>query len=446
MTADPSRTRISRNDRSPASSTQRSGVSKNGAVARKSPAVSIPGRLERHPFESAVHPVLPMTPPVVSQTRAAPTASAALGWLYAAAALLAGGIAASSDRSGTALWFGLGLAAVAIELWRSRRRRCAGAGVVGPYTLERKVGEGGMGVVYKASHTLLGRPAAIKFLAPTHAGEHAALRFEREVQVTSRLTHPNTISIYDFGRTADGAFYYAMEYVDGLDLQTLVERHGPQPPARVAHLVAQVASALAEAHAAGLIHRDVKPANVMVCERGGMLDVVKVLDFGLAKEKNAGTDAATRDDGRILGTPLYLPPEALTAPESVDERSDLYSLGALGYFLLTGTAPFTGSNVTDVCYQHLHAAPVPVSLRAPGPIPRELERLVMSCLAKSRAARPGSAALLNAALLPLAAEWTQSRAARLRAEARVAPAPVSPASESRSEDGRQYAPTVALAA
>jgi serine/threonine-protein kinase len=325
----------------------------------------------------------------------------------------------------------------ALELWRSRPRARGEQAVIGAYTLEEKVGEGGMGVVYKATHSLLDRPAAIKFLADSRAGERAVQRFEREVRVTSRLTHPNTISIYDFGRTDDGAFYYAMEYVDGLDLQTLVERHGPQPPARVAHLLAQLAGALAEAHGAGLIHRDVKPANVMVCERGGMLDVVKVLDFGLVQATEEDGDGSSGDRDRIVGTPLYLSPEALTCPQNLDPRSDLYALGAVGYFLLSGSAPFSGTSVVDVCRQHLHSPPVPVSLRVPAPVPRELEKLVMSCLAKSRDERPPSAAALHVALLPLATEWTQSRARRWWADGTRTAA---------SRAVEPFAPTVALAA
>jgi serine/threonine-protein kinase len=236
-------------------------------------------------------------------------------------------------------------------------------------------------------------------------------RFEREVQLTSLLTHPNTISVYDFGRTADGSFYYAMEYVDGLDLETLVEHHGPQDPARVAHLLVQLAGALQEAHEIGLIHRDVKPANVMVCQRGGALDVVKVLDFGLIKE--IGEMDPTRSEAhRIVGTPLYLAPEMLTAPEDINARSDLYAVGAVGYFLLTGVPPFVGESLVEVCAHHLHSAPVPPSERVETPIPREFEALILACLAKSPEARPASAAALQAALRELSAEWTQERAAR----------------------------------
>jgi serine/threonine-protein kinase len=236
-------------------------------------------------------------------------------------------------------------------------------------------------------------------------------RFEREVQLTSRLSHPNTISIYDFGRTEQGEFYYAMEYLDGLDLQTLVEQEGPQEPARVAHLLAQLCGALSEAHGAGLIHRDIKPANVVVCERGGVKDVVKVLDFGLSKElENPRMEVTLSNVQTIVGTPLYLSPEALLAPDTMDGRSDLYAVGAVGYFLLTGTPPFSGSGLLEVCAQHLHTSPVPPSQRARGPIPARFEALILSCLEKSMDERPQSAAALRDALLALASESSEPRA------------------------------------
>src|SRR4029077_236110 len=192
----------------------------------------------------------------------------------------------------------------------------------------------------------------------------------------SMLTHPNTIAIYDFGRTEEGSFYYAMEYLDGFTLQSLVEREGPQDPARVAHILVQLTGALMEAHRAGLIHRDVKPANVMLCERGGMAYVVKVLDFGLTKELEGRGDVTQSDLHRIVGTPLYMCPEALTAPETVDPRSDLYAVGAVGYFLLTSVPPFSGNTLVEVCGHHLHSAPVPPSKRRGSPIPRRLEALI----------------------------------------------------------------------
>jgi serine/threonine-protein kinase len=405
--------------------------------------MSIPARPERHPIESTNPPDPPMSP--LAATRTKTSAAAVLGWVSSGFSLLAGVILALTGRAEALLALLPALAAGVAELRRVLCSDHAPNDRVGAYELEGKLGEGGMGVVYKANHALLGRPAAIKFLASAQASEHALLRFEREVRVTSRLTHPNTISIYDFGRTAGGAFYYAMEYVDGLDLQTLVERRGPQPPARVAHLLAQLAGALAEAHAAGLIHRDVKPANVMVCERGGMLDVVKVLDFGLVKETNARS-AASSDGELVVGTPLYLSPEAITAPESVDARSDLYALGALGYFLLTGGAPFSGTDVVDVCRKHLYASPVPISLRTPAPVPHVLATLVMSCLAKSRDDRPVSADAVRAALSPLAAEWTQRRAAATWTDDAGASATGPAGSAGDSICGRAFAPTIALAA
>jgi serine/threonine protein kinase len=284
---------------------------------------------------------------------------------------------------------------------------------LGSYTLGEKIGEGGMGVVYKAQHAMLKRPTAVKLLPAERAAGRDLERFEREVQLTSTLTHPNTISVYDFGRTSEGSFYYAMEYLDGLDLQALVEKTGPQPPARVAHLLSQLCGALAEAHDVGLLHRDVKPANVFLCERGGMRDVVKVLDFGLIKEFGSRSDDTPQTEtNAIVGTPMYLAPEAVTAPETMDGRSDLYAVGALGYFLLTGAPPFSGKTLIDVCCQHLHAAPMPPSARVASSIPAELEELIMSCLAKSPARRPADAATLQRALRPLAAAWTQDVAAR----------------------------------
>jgi len=300
-------------------------------------------------------------------------------------------------------------ALIAFVLLSVSHRRLVATPSAGQYALSEKIGEGGMGVVYKGSHPLLERPVAIKVLPPERASRENIQRFQREVQRTSRLTHPNTISVYDFGRTRQGLFFYAMEYIDGLDLQTLVERHGALDPARVAHILSQLAGALSEAHTAGLVHRDVKPANVMLCERGGMLDVVKVLDFGLSQ----ALDGQNADDSqRLLGTPLYLSPEALTSPERLDERSDLYALGAVGYFLLTGAPPFCGENVAQVCEQHLHDTPSSPSRRSAAPIPHELEALIMSCLSKSPEQRPASASALQAALGPLAAGWNQARAER----------------------------------
>jgi eukaryotic-like serine/threonine-protein kinase len=278
---------------------------------------------------------------------------------------------------------------------------------VGQYVLGEKLGEGGMGVVYRAEHVLQGRTVAIKLLPERHASPENIARFEREARLTAGLSHPNTIAVSDVGRTPDGLPYYAMECVEGCDLQALVEREGPLPAARVADLLAQLAGALSEVHAAGLIHRDVKPANVMLCERAGANDAVKLIDFGLSL---ALEERFSRTPGQLAGTPLYLPPEAITAPETQDPRSDLYSLGALGYFLLTGATPFEGRNLAELCGHHVHSAPLPPSKRRGAALPTELEALILACLAKSPGARPASAAALRAALLPLAECWTVEHA------------------------------------
>jgi serine/threonine protein kinase len=282
---------------------------------------------------------------------------------------------------------------------------------LGRYELMRKVGEGGMGAVYLARHAMLRRPTAIKLLRPETSSEESLIRFEREVQVTSALTHPNTISIYDYGRTPEGVFYYAMEYLEGLTLGHLVEHDGAQPPARVVHIMKQVCASLAEAHATGLIHRDLKPANVMLCEQGRVLDFVKVLDFGLVRTlANEESIAVTQLDS-LTGTPLYLSPEAVENPESLDQRADLYQLGAIAYYLLTGRHVFKGQNVVEVVGQHLHSEPEPPSKALGKPLPPELEAIVLRCLAKRPEDRPDDAFALGRAFSECGVEpWTQSDA------------------------------------
>ena len=264
---------------------------------------------------------------------------------------------------------------------------------LGQYTLIERLGEGGMGVVYRASHAMLRRPTAVKLLPPEKIGEASLARFEHEVQQTALLTHPNTITIYDYGRTPDGIFYYAMEYLDGVDLERLIERHGPQPPARVVHVLRQVASALVEAHAHGLIHRDVKPANVYLCRYGGARDVAKVLDFGLVKDTTSEGNVALSQANSVTGTPLYMAPEAVGGSEGIDGRADLYALAAVGYYLLCGEHVFDGGNLVEVLGHHLHSTPVPPSERLgePGVIPEALERFILRGLAKSPAERPRDA-------------------------------------------------------
>jgi serine/threonine-protein kinase len=295
------------------------------------------------------------------------------------------------------------------------RRDAQQARVLGQYTLESKLGEGGMGVVWRARHALLRRPTAVKLLAPHRAGELAIRRFEREVQLTACLTHPNSVAIYDYGRTRDGIFYYAMEYLEGTDLEQLVTEHGPQPPGRVVHVLRQICGALAEAHDLGLVHRDVKPANILLSPRRNEHEVSKIVDFGLVKsfELDVGQSASISAINTVTGTPLYLAPEAILARELIDGRSDIYALGAVAWFLLVGRPPFEGESVVEVCARHLHEAPARPSVALGRPIPTDLEDVVLSCLEKNRDARPLNARTLRSKLEACSAadEWTAQRAA-----------------------------------
>jgi serine/threonine protein kinase len=282
---------------------------------------------------------------------------------------------------------------------------------LGQYSLEEKIGEGGMGVVYRARHALMRRDTAVKLLSSGLADPAAIARFEREVCLTCQLTHPNTIQVYDYGHTPDGIFYYAMEFLRGLNLHDLVARFAPLPESRVVHLLAQVCDSLAEAHALGLIHRDIKPANVFLCRRGGVPDCVKVLDFGLVREFRAGDAVATIPAGEheIEGTPWFTPPEAISGSGPVDPRSDLYALGALGYFLLTGQYLFDAETIPEIHAKQLNAKPIPPTQRTTNPISPEMEHLLLRCLAKEPHLRPQSANELQAFLraTPAAMDWTQ---------------------------------------
>jgi eukaryotic-like serine/threonine-protein kinase len=297
------------------------------------------------------------------------------------------------------------------------RREVQRAKRLGQYTLDEKIGEGAMGVVYRASHAMLRRPTAIKLLPPNRTGTVDLQRFEREVQLTALLTHPNTVAIYDYGRTPDGVFYYAMEFLDGINLEDLVRRHGPQPSGRVIHVLRQVCRALAEAHGLGIIHRDIKPANVILTVRGGEPDVAKVVDFGLVKSLDSvRVDLTmTMDGGPVLaGTPMYFAPEAIASPDRVEARSDLYSLGAVGYYLVTGQPLFEGGTIMELCGHHLHTTPVPPSIRLGRAVDAGLEALIMRCLAKTPAERPAGALALEEALGACAAarDWTTDDARR----------------------------------
>jgi eukaryotic-like serine/threonine-protein kinase len=310
----------------------------------------------------------------------------------------------------------LALSAIAIfvfTLLLARSRREAQKAVIeaqqiGQYKLEQKLGAGGMGVVYKAQHAMLRRPTAVKMLEVDKVNAGALERFEREVQITSQLNNPNTVAIYDFGRTPEGVFYYAMEFLDGIDLQTLIERYGPQPVPRVIHILQQVCGSLYEAHSLGLVHRDVKPANIMLNRRGGQPDVVKVLDFGLVKTLDEQKQAGMTQHASLTGTPLYMSPEAIQMPNSVDARSDIYALGAVGYFLLTGAPVFEADSVVDLCQKHVAAPATPPSERVRTPIPAALEAAILACLEKSRAKRPQTARDLSMQIsrCPEALEWS----------------------------------------
>jgi serine/threonine protein kinase len=285
------------------------------------------------------------------------------------------------------------------------RQKVESAKQLGQYTLDRKIGEGGMGVVHLAHHVMLRRPTAIKQVLPDRVGPDAVARFEREVQAMSQLTHPNTVAVYDYGRSHEGILYYAMEYLGGgIDLENLVKKHGPQPSGRVAQILAQVCGALNEAHGKGFYHRDIKPANIILCERGGMPDVAKVVDYGLVKQVAAETGTSTQV---VLGTPSYLAPEAVTDPSSIGPPADLYSLACVGYFLLTGKKVFDGKTPVDICIAHVTKPPTPPSQVASHPVDPALEAIMMKCLAKNPADRYASALELRGALLalPPATDW-----------------------------------------
>lgn len=293
------------------------------------------------------------------------------------------------------------------------RRNMMRAARVGMYTIEEKLGEGGMGTVHRARHQMLKRPAAIKVVHADKAGASESVarrRFEREAQVTAALTSPHTVQLYDFGATETGDFYYVMELLEGLDLQQLVKEFGPLPPARVVAIVRQALDSLAEAHAHGLVHRDVKPANLFLTQRGLRQDFVKVLDFGLVKPADdmGGNEVALTADGQVSGTPAYIAPEVLTGDAPVDGRADLYALACVAYYLLTGELVFEGQTALQIAVSHVTQSPARLSSRAAQPIPPALEELLHSALEKDPEDRPVDAEAFAAALDAIeVAPWTQ---------------------------------------
>ena len=299
-------------------------------------------------------------------------------------------------------------------LFQDMSNRMRKAERLGQYTLEEKIGEGGMGAVYLARHAMLRRPTAIKLIKEGQVKPETLMRFEREVQLTSQLSNPNTVAIYDYGRTPDGVFYYAMEYLPGITLDNLVMNDGPQPERRVVHILRQICSSLAEAHARGMIHRDIKPANIMVLERGGMYDVVKVLDFGLVKDITSGDQNVTAMN-TVPGTPHFLSPEAIQHPDAIDARTDLYAVGAVGYFLLTGSFVFSGTSAIEVLGKQVSDSPDDPSERLGRSLDPYLQGLILQCLAKDPADRLADAGALLEALSsgyqsPIGT-WTQKEAA-----------------------------------
>jgi serine/threonine-protein kinase len=293
------------------------------------------------------------------------------------------------------------IAAVTVVLGAHRleilETKAAAARHLGQYRLGRRLGAGGMGEVYLAEHVLLRRDCAIKLIRPDRSSDATALkRFEREVQTTATLTHPNTVQIYDYGHAEDGTFYYVMEYLPGLTLAQLVQQDGRLPIARAVHLVRQVCGALREAHAAGLIHRDIKPGNIMICERGGVSDVVKLLDFGLVRLAGGAAEPGLTGEHTVAGTAEYMAPEQAAGRADIDHRADLYALGAVAYFLLTGRPPFGGS-VGQILAAHQYEPPPPLSRSRPE-VPAALEAVVLRCLEKDAAARFPDAKALDDAL------------------------------------------------
>ena len=364
-------------------------------------AVSIPST----PSRTAVLTTLAALPLIVADV-----------WILGVREVTATGHAAAAPFA--ALWalVMIAISVVASNVVFGLRKEVERVRRLGQYTLDEKIGEGAMGIVYRARHAMLRRPTAIKLLPPQRMGQKNLERFEQEVQLTAMLTHPNTVSIYDYGRTPDGVFYYAMEFLDGINLEDLVRRYGAQPDGRVISILRQVCRALTEAHELGVIHRDIKPGNIILTVRGGEPDVAKVVDFGLVKELDTSGGSQTRSvDGNVLvGTPLYLSPEAIATPGTIDARSDLYAVGAVGYYLVTGQPLFEGRTIMELCAHHLHTAPIPPSVRLGRPIDRQLEAVLMACLEKDPAHRPPSATALHDALAAsdAAAEWSTGDAHR----------------------------------
>jgi hypothetical protein len=350
-------------------------------------------------------------------------------------------VAASMDPAGALIWKALGkevgslvhvlqlaipnymcaaVAAVISHIITRLGREVRKAREMGSYALGKRIGSGGMGEVWQATHRFLVRPAAIKLIRPEVLGtvtkqqaEVLVQRFRREARAAANLRSPHTIQLYDFGVAGDGTFYYVMELLNGMDLQSLVEEHGPLPPGRTIHILQQACESLAEAHDRGLVHRDIKPANIQLCRMGQYFDFVKVLDFGLVKSQAvaAGADIGLTGPNVVTGTPAYVSPESALG-EAVDQRTDIYSLGCVTYWMLTGRQVFEAKGAMQILAQHVEAAPSPPSLYSPFRVPQTLDAIVLDCLAKRREDRPASARELADRLAQCQAElpWTRDEA------------------------------------
>ena len=316
-------------------------------------------------------------------------------------------------------------AALAVLVWRllrARRDVDTKRERLGNYTLEKKLGAGAMGEVWQAKHELLIRPAAIKIIAPKALDEVSEdrramfiRRFQREARATAALQSPHTIALYDFGVNEDGTLYYAMELLDGIDLQKLVVRHGPVPAERARHFLLQICHSLDEAHSVGLVHRDIKPSNLFTCRRGLDVDVLKVLDFGLVRiEAPAASHDRLTAANRTIGSPAYMAPEAMMSARDADARADIYSVGCVAYWLLTGKQVFSGSNPMKVAARHLSDQPEPPSTRTKLPVPSAMDEIILACLAKQPGERTQTAAELARKLRAVEMEfpWDDERAHR----------------------------------
>jgi len=330
--------------------------------------------------------------------------------------LMRGGEEAARNHS---IWLATGVAilggasTLVSQTLYNLRKTAHRAKRLGNYLIHRELGGGGMGRVFFAQHSLMCRPTAVKVMQVTETEHRTALaRFEREIKLSATLTHPNTITIYDVGWTPERSLYYAMEYLEGLDLQEFVDRFGPMVPERVVYILLQVCGSLAEAHSRGVVHRDIKPSNIFLTRRGGLYDFVKVLDFGLAKQFRAELDSTITRSGILFGTPRYLAPEMVYGNERVDGRTDIYCLGGVAYWMLTGQPPFATGSSMELVIDHVKTTPQPPSRISELPLPAHLDDIVMKCLEKKPANRFQSAIELEKALAAVHFDpgWSRERA------------------------------------